>query len=206
MPAQREPEMEAMNSSSESAFEETVVLDADALAGAIQRLAREIVAANEDMDSVALLGILKRGRPLADRIAALMEEMTGTRPKVGSLSTQLYRDDFRTGRGGGITGGTGTHFDFDVDGLTIVLVDDVLSTGRTVRAALDELMDYGRPKRIQLACLVDRGLRELPIQADFLGWSLATSERDHVQVLLQEADGQDAVILERAGKSDEGGE
>jgi pyrimidine operon attenuation protein / uracil phosphoribosyltransferase len=186
--------------------EKTIVLDSAAVAQAIRRLAQEIVDANTDASDLFLLGILRRGRPLAERVAAQIGEMTGTRPRVGSLSTQLYRDDLRTGRVAGITWDSGTHFDFDVDQGTVVLVDDVLSTGRTVRAALDEVMDYGRPRRIQLACLVDRGLRELPIQADFLGWSLATKPDDHVSVLLTEMDGEDAVLLERAGAPDNAGE
>ena len=179
--------------------EMTVVMDAQAMGGAIDRIAREILHDTPEVENLALLGILSRGRPLADRLAARIQEMVGTPPHVGSLSTQLYRDDLRSGRISGITGSTGTHFDFDVDGMTVVLVDDVLSTGRTVRAALDEVMDYGRPKRIQLACLIDRGLRELPIQADYLGWSLATSSRDHVSVHLSETDEEDAVLLERVG-------
>jgi len=174
----------------------TVVLDADAVASALHRIAQEIVAHNEDLHSLALMGVLKRGRPLADRIASDIERMTGARPPVGSLATTLYRDDLRSGKIAATVGNV-THFDFDVEGLTVVLVDDVLSTGRTIRAALDEIIDYGRPRRIQLACLIDRGLRELPIQADYLGWSLATTYEDHVQVKLQEIDGEDVVLLER---------
>lgn len=178
--------------------EATVVLDAGGIAQALHRMAQEIVSANDDLDSLVLLGVLSRGKPLAHRLAAGIGEMTEYPPKVGWLATTLYRDDLRSGRAPGLTGSTGTHFDFDVDGTTAVLVDDVLSTGRTVRAALDEIMDYGRPKRIQLACLVDRGLRELPIQADYLGWSLATKPEDHVSVRLTETDGEDLVLLERA--------
>ena len=188
---------ENMVDQSQEPFEKTVVMDSHAVESAIKRLAREIVNANPDIHNVALLGVLKRGRPLADRLAREIVQLTGVTVPVGSLSTRLYRDDLRSGRVGGITGATGTHFDFDVDGRTIVIVDDVLSTGRTVRAALDEVIDYGRPRRIQLACLVDRGLRELPIQADFLGWSLATTEADHVSVKLVETDGEDMVLLER---------
>jgi len=182
--------------------ETTVVLDAQGIDTALRRIARELVSANAEVASLALLGILRRGRPLAERLANLIQDMTGVRPRVGSLATILYRDDLRSGRGGAHLGdvtGRATHFDFDVDGATVVLVDDVLSTGRTVRAALDEVMDYGRPACIRLACLVDRGLRELPIQADYLGWSLATSADDHVAVRLRETDGEDAVLLERGG-------
>ena len=178
--------------------EQTVVMDAEAVASALHTLAQKVAAGHSDMTSVVLLGILKRGKPLADRLAALIAEMTGTRPPVGALATTLYRDDLRSGRVPARAGSGETHFDFNVDGVTVVLVDDVLSTGRTIRAALDEVMDYGRPTRIQLACLVDRGHRELPIQPDFLGWSLATEAGDHVSVHLEETDGEDAVLLERA--------
>lgn len=177
--------------------ETTVVLDAEALDAALERIAQHIVTNNDDLDAVALLGILSRGRPLAERIADKIQRMTGIRPRVGSLATTLYRDDLRSGRVAATVGNV-THFDFDVQGITVVIVDDVLSTGRTIRAALDEIMDYGRPRKIQLACVIDRGLRELPIQADYLGWSIATTADDHVQVKLKEIDGEDVVLLERA--------
>ncbi|HOE66013.1 MAG TPA: bifunctional pyr operon transcriptional regulator/uracil phosphoribosyltransferase PyrR [Candidatus Hydrogenedentes bacterium] len=197
-----------MSASENARLEITVVMDADAIGMAIRRIAQEIVADNPDVDSLALLGILSRGRPLADRIAGQIAGMVGQKPRVGSLATTLYRDDLRSGRMPSDMSGIAsraTHFDFDVDGVTVVLVDDVLSTGRTVRAALDEVMDYGRPRRIQLAGLVDRGLRELPIQADYLGWSLATSPHDHVSVKLAETDGEDAVLLERRSPEATGG-
>jgi len=181
-----------------SESEKTVVMGPQAVAAAIQRLAQEITEANSDIDSLVLLGILTRGRPLAERLATAILDMTGHRPRVGSLATTLYRDDVRTGRVAGFTGSTGTHFDFDIDGQTVVLIDDVLSTGRTIRAALDEVMDYGRPRCVQLACLVDRGLRELPIQPDYSGWTLSTTPEDHVSVRLSEPDGEDEVLLERA--------
>jgi pyrimidine operon attenuation protein/uracil phosphoribosyltransferase len=178
--------------------ETTVVLDAEAMGAAIHRVAQEIVAANEDVSSIVLMGILSRGRPLAERIAAEIAAMTGVVPRVGSLSTALYRDDVRSGKRSATLGRV-THFDFDVEGVTVVLVDDVLSTGRTIRAAMDEVIDYGRPKYIRLACLIDRGQRELPIQADYLGWSLATRPNDHVYVRLRESDGEDMVLLETGG-------
>jgi len=143
-----------------------------------------------------LLGILRRGRPLADRLAALIGEYTGTTPPVGSLATTMYRDDVRTGAAVPQMKGE-THFDFSVDDRTVLLVDDVLAAGRTIRAALDEVMDYGRPRRIQLACLVDRGGRELPIQADYLGYSIATGADEWVSVRLRETDDEDAVLLLR---------
>lgn len=188
---------------SDPAHETTVVLDADAVAAAVHHLAQQIVAGGDALDSVVLLGILSRGRPLAERLAAQIGEMTGVTPRVGSLSTTLYRDDLRSGRRPA-TVGSETHFDFDVHGVTVILVDDVMSTGRTVRAALDEVIDYGRPRRIRLACLVDRGCRELPIQPDYLGWSVATDPEDHVTVRVREIDGEDLVLLERKSPKPDG--
>ena len=186
----------------ESKPETTVVLDADTIRDCLTRLARDIVADNADLESVVLLGILSRGRPLADRLSTCIGQMTGYTPRVGSLATTLYRDDLRASKRPFI-GSNVTHFDFDVDGATVILVDDVLSTGRTVRAALDEIVDYGRPARVRLACLIDRGLRELPIQADYLAWSLATRPEDHVTVRLDEVDNEDVVLLETAPLAEE---
>jgi pyrimidine operon attenuation protein / uracil phosphoribosyltransferase len=186
-----------MSDSVRDDIEFTVVMDAEAVNAALYRMAQEIGAAHEDMNRVVLLGILRRGRPLAERLSALLDEMRGEAPRVGSLATTLYRDDIRSGRlPAGVTSHE-THFDFDVDGTTVILVDDVIAAGRTVRAAMDEVMDYGRPARIQLACLVDRQVRELPIQADYLGWTVATRPEDHVAVRLCELDGEDAVLLRR---------
>ncbi len=174
-----------------------VVMSPQAMEEAVARMASEIVHAHPHQDPV-LLGILRRGRPLADRLAQEIETIMGNRPKVGSLATTLYRDDLRSGKVAASVGRGQTHFDFDVDGAWVVLVDDVLNSGRTVRAALDEVMDYGRPARIQLACLIDRGLRELPIRADYLGRSIETCAEDHVAVRLGELDGEDIVLLHRA--------
>lgn len=171
-----------------------IMTDAE-IATALDSLATAICDAHFGEDTIYLLGILSRGRPLADRIAQRIEFISGTAPRVGSLATTLYRDDIRSGKVTPKLGGSETHFDFDVDGNSIVLVDDVLNSGRTVRAALDEVMDYGRPSRIQLACLIDRGLREVPIQADYLGMSIQTLGSDHVQVKLEELDGEDSVVL-----------
>jgi pyrimidine operon attenuation protein/uracil phosphoribosyltransferase len=178
-------------------------MDGSAMAETLRRLAREIVNDNPELERLALLGILRRGRPLADRLAGLIGKMTGITPPVGSLATTLYRDDFRGGLGSPKDKGS-THFDFNVDGRTILLVDDVLAAGRTIRAAMDEVMDYGRPRRIQLACLVDRGGRELPIQADYLGHSMATDPAEWVTARLVEIDGEDAVLLTRPEPTPEG--
>jgi pyrimidine operon attenuation protein/uracil phosphoribosyltransferase len=177
-------------------IETVVVMDTDTMNAHLHRLAQEIADENPEIQSLVMLGILRRGRPLADRLAQHVGEMTGVTPPVGSLATTLYRDDIRAGLGMPAPRGN-THFDFNVDGRTVLLVDDVLAAGRTIRAAMDEVMDYGRPRRIQLACLIDRGGRELPIQADYLGWSVATRPYEWVSVRLREIDGEDSVLLER---------
>ncbi|MBI2434357.1 MAG: bifunctional pyr operon transcriptional regulator/uracil phosphoribosyltransferase PyrR [Candidatus Hydrogenedentes bacterium] len=171
-------------------------MDGETMGATIRRLAQLIAEANPDIEALVILGILRRGRPLAERIAAQIEKMTGRRPAVGSLATTLYRDDFRAGLRRPKVHGE-TQFDFSLDDRTVLLVDDVLAAGRTIRAALDEVMDYGRPRRIQLACLVDRGGRELPIQADYLGWQVATAPNEWIAVHMKEIDGEDAVLLER---------
>mgnify|MGYP002623919598 CR=1 FL=1 len=182
--------------------EVTVVLDADSVAKAVRRLAHEILEAHPDPGDYALMGILSRGRPLADRLASEIQRLRGESPNVGSLSTVLYRDDLRSGRRLPKFGSGETHFDFDVTGIPVILVDDVFATGRTTRAALDEIIDYGRPSRIELACLVDRGVRELPIRPDYVGWTIGTKPEDHVTVHLMETDGEDAVLLAQQSTDD----
>ncbi|MFP4500174.1 MAG: bifunctional pyr operon transcriptional regulator/uracil phosphoribosyltransferase PyrR [Candidatus Hydrogenedentota bacterium] len=174
----------------------TVLRDGTAMRAMMRTMAQEIVQDNPQIDALVLLGIVTRGVPLADRLAMLIHEMTDYYPPVGSLGTTLYRDDLHARTGEFKVGGE-THFDFDVDGKTVLLVDDVVAAGRTIRAAMDEVMDYGRPRRVQLACLVDRGGRELPVQPDYLGFEVATSRHDWVLVRLQEIDGEDAVLEER---------
>lgn len=175
-----------------------IVMSSEEIQGAVRRIAGEILEAHPDGTQLALLGILRRGKPLADRIANELAAATGNHPPVGALATTLYRDDLRSGKGRVKIDGRETHFDFDVDGIDVILVDDVIYSGRTIRAALDEVMDYGRPSRIQLACLVDRGLRELPIQADYLGLAIKTLHSDHVAVHLMETDEEDVVLLQRS--------
>ena len=174
----------------------TEIMSAEDMAQMIARLARQIVECNPEVDKLVLLGILRRGRPLADRLASHIAELTGVQPPVGSLATTLYRDDLRAGVGHAKIGLAGTYFDFSLDEKTVVLVDDVLAAGRTIRAAMDEVMDYGRPAKIQLACLVDRGGRELPIQPDYLGWETTAGYYEYVSVKLTELDEEDAVVLE----------
>ncbi len=158
------------------------LMDADRMARTLSRIAHEIVERHPDMKGLALVGVRSRGVPLARRLARRLEEATGNTPLVGALDITLYRDDFTTIAAQPIT--RGTDIPFSIDARTVVLVDDVLFTGRTVRAALDQLIDFGRPARIELAVLVDRGHRELPIRADYAGKTMTTAHDEVVQVLL----------------------
>ncbi|MER6218697.1 bifunctional pyr operon transcriptional regulator/uracil phosphoribosyltransferase PyrR [Streptomyces sp. NPDC048387] len=169
------------------------VLEAQDIARVLTRIAHEIVERAKGADDVVLLGIPTRGVFLARRLAAKLEEITGTKIPVGSLDITMYRDDLRMKPARAI-GRTEIPGD-DIDGRLVVLVDDVLFSGRTIRAALDALGDLGRPRAVQLAVLVDRGHRELPIRADYVGKNLPTSLRETVKVQLQEEDGRDAVLL-----------
>jgi pyrimidine operon attenuation protein/uracil phosphoribosyltransferase len=173
-----------------------VVMDAERISRTLTRIAHEIVERNKGVDSVALVGIRTRGVPLARRVARTLREITGDEVPTGALDITLYRDDLMRHAVGPQPVVRRTEIPFSIDNRTIVLVDDVLFTGRTIRAALDALIDFGRPKAIQLICLVDRGHRELPIKADYVGKNLPTSLRESVQVRLQEIDGQDEVVLE----------
>ena len=168
-------------------------MDQDRLGRTLARMAHEILERHPDMSGVVLVGVRSRGVPLAQRLSQRMKEASGVAPAVGALDITLYRDDLTTVATQPIL--KGTDIPFSIDGRTVVLVDDVLFTGRTVRAALDELVDFGRPARIELAVLVDRGHRELPIRADYVGKTLTTSRDENVQVLLQEEDAVDRVLL-----------
>ena len=170
------------------------VLDGDEISRALTRMAHQILETNHGTDRLMLLGIPTRGAPLAHRLGAIIEAAEGTSVPVGTLDITMYRDDLRANP----TRTVGkTTIPAKVDGAAIVLVDDVLYSGRTVAAALDALGDLGRPKRIQLAVLVDRGHRELPIRADHVGKELATSATERVYVRLAEVDGQDVVTVAR---------
>ncbi len=170
------------------------LLDATAIDRAIKRMAHEIVERNNGVEQVALIGIRRRGGPIAQRLADRIEEIEGIKVPVGILDITLYRDDLTT-----LSAHPQLHRTevfFDISGLNIVLVDDVLYTGRTVRAALDALIDIGRPRRIQLAVLVDRGHRELPIKADFVGKNIPTSKEEIISVFVDEIDGFSGVVLQ----------
>ncbi|HLV81024.1 MAG TPA: bifunctional pyr operon transcriptional regulator/uracil phosphoribosyltransferase PyrR [Chthonomonadaceae bacterium] len=172
------------------------VLDADDIRRALTRIAHEIVERNAGAQDLALVGVRTGGAPLAERLAALLQQIEGVEIPVGKLDIGLYRDDYAV-HPAGRPALAPSAIPFDVTGKKIVLVDDVLFTGRTVRAAIDALMDLGRPAGIQLAVLLDRGHRELPIRADFVGKNLPTARQEHVQVLLRETDGEDRVFIRK---------
>jgi pyrimidine operon attenuation protein / uracil phosphoribosyltransferase len=171
----------------------TALLDAADVARVLRRLAHELVEREEGADDLLLLGIQTRGVPLAERLARLVTDIEGTEVPVGSLDVTLYRDDLQ--RRGPLPLGE-TRVPVSVDGRTVVLVDDVLHTGRTIRAALEAVLELGRPDVVRLVVLVDRGHRELPIRADHVGKNLPTSYGQHVRVRLAEVDGEDAVVTE----------
>src|SRR5881392_1224186 len=176
-----------------------LLLDADALSRTLSRIAHEIIEANPDLDEIALVGIQTRGVPLARRLARLIAERAGAAPDLGAVDITFYRDDVH------VRGGEAplhaqpvvreTQLDFPLEGRTVILVDDVLYTGRTIRAAIEALFDYGRPARVQLAVIVDRGHRELPIRPDYVGKNLPTARSERIQVQLVEVDELDAVLL-----------
>jgi len=178
---------------------ERVLLDAEALQRTLHRIAHEIIEANADLDSVALVGIHTRGVSLAQRLRRLIDEFSGVEVDLGTVDITFYRDDVQV-RGGEAPLHAqplvrATRLDFPLEGRTVVLVDDVLYTGRTIRAAIEALFDYGRPDRVQLAVVADRGHRELPIRPDYVGKNLPTSPGERIQVQLIEVDEVDRVLL-----------
>jgi len=174
-----------------------VLMDAERVARALTRMAHEIVERNRDLRDLALVGIRTRGVPLAARLRANLREITGQDLPVGALDITLYRDDLMRQAVAPQPLVRRTEIPFSIDDRKILLVDDVLYTGRTVRAGLDALIDFGRPKAIQLVVLVDRGHRELPIKADYVGKNVPTSARESIRVRLQETDGQDLVLIDK---------
>ena len=169
------------------------LMEPDQIRRAVKRIAHEIVERNRGVDGLIVVGIRRRGVPLAERIAGYLEQIEGQSVPTGILDITLYRDDFQTITSAPKVGRT--EINDDIHERVVILVDDVLYTGRTVRAALDELIDFGRPGRIQLAVLVDRGHREIPIKADYVGKNVPTNEGEIVEVHLEEVDGCDEVIL-----------
>jgi pyrimidine operon attenuation protein/uracil phosphoribosyltransferase len=189
----------------------TPLLEADEIAGALSRIADEIIERNEapegaGLELLALVGVQTRGAPLASRLRRLIAERTGTRPAGGTLDITFHRDDVYVRDGGRPPGREpvlrATSIPQALEGLTVVLVDDVLYTGRTIRAAIDALLDFGRPARVQLAVLVDRGHRELPIRPDYVGKNVPTGRDERIEVELVEVDEIDRVLLVCEGKGE----
>jgi pyrimidine operon attenuation protein/uracil phosphoribosyltransferase len=178
-------------------FDRARIMDSDDIRRAVTRIAHEIVEKNHGTHGMVLVGIRKRGLPLARRIADTIERIEEVRVPTGALDITLYRDDLQLRTVSQQPIVRPTEIPFNIDGKLVVLIDDVLYTGRTVRAALDELVDFGRPRAIQLAVLVDRGHRELPIRADFVGKNVPTAGNQAVQVKLSEEDGVDEVVIEQ---------
>jgi len=173
--------------------EKAEIVDAEGLRRIITRIAHEIVERNKGVSEIVLIGIRRRGVPIASRIAERITEFEGKPPAQGSLDITLYRDDLSTVSHQPVVGST--DISVDIQGKVVVLVDDVLYTGRTIRAAMDALIDFGRPRAIQLAVVIDRGHRELPIRADYVGKNVPTSRKEVIGVKLSEIDGADAVVI-----------
>jgi pyrimidine operon attenuation protein/uracil phosphoribosyltransferase len=170
------------------------IMDADDINRAIKRIAHEILEKNKGSRDLILVGIRTRGAPLAKRVADVMKAIEGTPVPVGVIDITLYRDDLQLVARQPVVGRT--QIPVDMEDRVVVLVDDVLFTGRTIRAAMDEIMDFGRPKAIRLAVLIDRGHRELPVRADYVGKNVPTSARENILVKLSEIDGEDAVTVQ----------
>jgi pyrimidine operon attenuation protein/uracil phosphoribosyltransferase len=173
--------------------DEKIVLREDEVQRALTRIAHEILERNPEPPIPALVGIHRRGAFLARRLHGLLEELLAAEVPIGDLDIGFYRDDVSTRPDAPVV--HASHIDFDVNGRTVVIVDDVLYTGRTVRAAIEALFDYGRAERVQLAVLADRGHRELPIRPDYVGKNLPTSRAEHVHVRVRELDGVDEVAI-----------
>ena len=174
---------------------ESLIMDSEAVTRTVTRISHEIIEKKGSSDEIVIIGIYNRGVPLAVRIAKIIFDITGLKIKQGSLDITFHRDDFRERLI--MPKVKSTDISFALDGKMVLLVDDVLYTGRTVRAALDELRSFGRPSKVRLAVLVDRGHRELPIRADFVGKNIPTHEGEHINVFLKETDDTDKVVLLR---------
>jgi pyrimidine operon attenuation protein/uracil phosphoribosyltransferase len=176
-----------------SVLEKAVIMNAKDVARALKRMAHEILEAHKGTENLVLMGVQRRGVPLAQRIREAVKQVEGEELPLGTIDITFYRDDLSTlGPNPRVAK---TEVPFDVTDKIIVLVDDVLYTGRTVRAAMDEIMDWGRPRAIRLAVLVDRGHRELPIRPDFVGKNVPTSQREIIKVKVQEFDGKEEVVV-----------
>lgn len=170
-----------------------LVLDEDRIRRSVTRIAHEILESNGGPEHLAMVGIRTRGEPISQRIAAKIKEIEGVQIPMGVVDITLYRDDISNTASQPLV--RGTNLPFEIGDSTIVLVDDVLFTGRTIRAALDAIIDFGRPRKVQLAVLADRGHRELPIRPDFVGKNIPTARNEMVEVCLQEIDGEEGVFI-----------
>ena len=183
---------------------EKAIMGADEIRRALVRIAHEVVERNRGVEGLAFVGIVTRGVPLARRLVANIAQFEGVEVPLGSLDIGLYRDDIGGGRATPAV--RKTDIPVDLNGRRVVLVDDVLFTGRSIRAAMDALMDLGRPRLVQLAVLVDRGHRELPIRPDYVGKNVPTALEEEVQVKLKEVDGEDIVVIRQSGEARAGAE
>ncbi len=181
--------------------EKARLLDQDGIRRSLTRIAHEIIEKNKGVNELILVGVRRRGVPLAERLAEIIKQIEGVQVPVGKLDITLYRDDLTALSDYPVV--RKTEIPVDVTAKQIVLVDDVLYTGRTIRAAMDALMDMGRPHLIQLAVLIDRGHRELPIRADYIGKNVPTARKECIKVMLQEIDGEDGVIIAETEESAE---
>jgi pyrimidine operon attenuation protein/uracil phosphoribosyltransferase len=172
-----------------------VIMDSETIAQTVSRITDEIISTNRDSGQLVVVGIRTRGIYLAQRLAEQLKNITGIKPPLGTLDISLYRDDLQIKREWPEL--KKTDIPFTIDRKTVILVDDVIFTGRTSRAAIEAIMDFGRPSSIQLAVLVDRGHRELPIQADYIGKKIDTNKNEKVRVLLNETDGKDEVLINK---------
>jgi pyrimidine operon attenuation protein/uracil phosphoribosyltransferase len=175
-----------------------IIMDAAAINRGLQRIAHEIIERNRGVEDIVLVGIRKRGVPLAERLAKFIEEIEARKVPVNKIDITMYRDDLTRLGPNPLVGKT--EIESQIDNKIVILVDDVLFTGRTIRAALDSLMDFGRPRVIQLAVLVDRGHRELPIKADYVGKNAPTSLKENVSVMLKETDNKNLVVIEKLNR------
>jgi pyrimidine operon attenuation protein/uracil phosphoribosyltransferase len=176
-------------------IQKSKIMDSDDMSRVLSRLASEIIETNQGAQDLYIVGIRRRGVPLAEKLVQRIEEAAGVRPLYGTIDITLYRDDLSTVGANPVV--NRTELEYDIDEKVVVLVDDVLYTGRTIRAAMDQLMDFGRPRKVQLAALIDRGKehRELPIQADYVGKLVPTKRSEIIKVMLKEYDDQEAVWI-----------
>ena len=175
-------------------MKKTKLIDTQGVSKLLKRLSHEIVESNPELENIAIVGIRTRGDVIAKRIARIIKNISGKNIKIGTLDVTFYRDDFSSNWGSPKVGPS--DITFDVNKINIVLIDDVLFTGRTIRAAIEEIFSFGRPNTIQLGVLVDRGHRELPIKANFVGKNIPTSDNEHVHVYIDEVDSKEEVCLE----------